>query len=137
MEELGVRLSSLFIRTQLGYLALSESNLTEAYNIFSETVHNFQKDHNLDGAAFTAEGMAGVYVAMERPSIAAQLIGWADATRKKIEDIRPLLEQADVDKIIAACLAKMGEVAFSDAYERGNKMSLDEVVAYALQENDP
>jgi predicted ATPase/DNA-binding XRE family transcriptional regulator len=133
MEELGVRLSSLFIRTQLGYLALCEGNLTEAYHVFSETIQNFQKDHNLDGAAFTAEGMAGVYVVMDRLSIAAQLIGWADAMRKKINDTRPLLEQAGVDKIIAVCLAKMDEVAFSDAYDEGQKMMIDEVVALALK----
>ena len=43
-------------------------------------------------------------------------------------------EQADVDKIIAACIAELGEVAFSDAYDEGQKMSLEEAVAYALQE---
>ena len=45
------------------------------------------------------------------------------------------LEQADVDKIISACVAAMGEVKFSEAYEEGGKMSLDEAVAYALGEN--
>jgi hypothetical protein len=40
----------------------------------------------------------------------------------------------DVDKIIAACLAKMGEVAFSDAYDEGKKMSLEEAVELALNE---
>jgi hypothetical protein len=41
-----------------------------------------------------------------------------------------------MDKIIAACVAKMGEVAFSDAYDEGQKMTLDEAVAYALQEGN-
>jgi hypothetical protein len=40
----------------------------------------------------------------------------------------------DVDKIIATCLAQIGEAAFSDAYDEGRKMSLDEAVAYALHE---
>jgi len=39
-----------------------------------------------------------------------------------------------VDKIIAACLAKTGEAAFSDAYDEGQKMTLNEAVAYALEE---
>jgi hypothetical protein len=47
----------------------------------------------------------------------------------------PPLEQADVDKVIAACIAKMGEVAFSDAYDEGQKMSLDEAVTCALEES--
>ena len=47
-----------------------------------------------------------------------------DATRKEIHDTRPRLEQADVAKVIEACLTKMGEVAFSDAYDEGKKMTL-------------
>jgi len=39
-----------------------------------------------------------------------------------------------VDKIIAACLTKIGEVAFSDAYDEGQKMTLDEAVTYALRD---
>jgi hypothetical protein len=39
-----------------------------------------------------------------------------------------------VDQIIAACLAKIGEVALSEAYEAGKKMTLDEAVALALDE---
>jgi len=61
-----------------------------------------------------------------------QLLGWGDATHNKIRDTRPLLEQAFVDKIVAACLARLGEVAFSDAYEAGKGMTLEEAVAYSL-----
>jgi len=64
----------------------------------------------------------------------ARLISWADATREKISDKRPLLEQADVDKIITTCLTKMGEVAFPDAYDEGQTMTLDEAVALALEQ---
>jgi hypothetical protein len=78
--------------------------------------------------------MAGLYVVIGKHLYAARLIGWADATRENIEDRRPVLEQADVDKIIAACLVKLGEVAFSDAYDEGQKMSLEEAVALALGE---
>jgi hypothetical protein len=80
--------------------------------------------------------MASLYIALGKLEVGAQLIGWADATRIKISDTRPLLEQADLDKIIAACLASMGEVAFSDAYDEGKKMTVDEAVEFALSENN-
>jgi predicted ATPase/DNA-binding XRE family transcriptional regulator len=131
--EFGNRLDYLWARVHLGYVALREGNSNEAYRNFAETAYNFQNDHNIEGVIFTLEGMAGLYVATDNPLIAAQLIGWADALREQIKDARPLLEQADVDKIIAACLAKMGEVAFSDAYDEGQGMTLDEAVAYALE----
>jgi len=133
-EEIGARMHSLWCRTHLGYLALCEGNLTKAQGVFAKTASIFFNDRNEIGVVFNLEGVAGVYVATGKPAIAARLIGWADITRQKIGDTRPRLEQADVDKIIVLCLAKMGEVAFSDAYEDGKKMSLDEAVAYALED---
>ena len=75
--------------------------------------------------------------APSRPAVgksepAARLIGWADGARERILNPRPFLEQVNVDQIIAACLAKMGEAAFCDAYDAGTKMTLDEAVAYSL-----
>lgn len=79
--------------------------------------------------------MAGLYVAMRRLEAATRLIGWADAMRNEIDDTRPRLELSDVDKIMAACLAKMREIACSDVYDEGQAMTFDEAVAYALSEN--
>ena len=123
----------LWCRCHLGYLALCENNLSEARSIFTETAREFFNDKSEIGVTFTLEGMAGLFIAMGKPEHAVRLVGWSDATRKKIGDPRPRLEQADVDKIIAACIAKMGEAAFSDTYEEGNKLTLDEAVEYALK----
>ena len=131
-EKYGYRVNYFFARTHLGYLALYRGNITEAHEIFTETVRSFFKDKNEIGVVFTLEGMAGLSVVAGKLEIAARLIGWADANREKIGDLRLPLEQADVDKIIAACIATMGETAFSDVYEEGKKMSIDEAVNYAL-----
>jgi ATP/maltotriose-dependent transcriptional regulator MalT len=134
-QELGNRMEYLWSRVRLGYVALREGNLTEAQRLFAESTRDFQKNEQHSGIVFALEGIASLYVAINKPDFAARLIGWADATREKIDDTRPPIEQADVDKIIAACLAKMCEVAFSDAYDEGQKMTLDEAVAYALDES--
>jgi len=134
-EEIGDRMSYLWARVRVAYVDVREGNISEARHTFSETVQSFQKNENTIGVVFTLEGMAGLYLAVGKPDHAARLIGWADATRKKISDTRPLLEQADADKIIAACFAKIGESAFSDAYDEGLAMTLDEAVRYALEEN--
>jgi len=134
-NSLGHRMTILWTSVRLGYVALQEGSLKEAYDIFAKTVEEFQKDGSETGVVFTLEGMAGLAVSVNKHGRAACLIGWADLTRQKFNDPRPFIEQADVDKIIAACLAKMGEVAFSDAYDEGQKMMLDEAIAYALDEN--
>jgi predicted ATPase len=134
-EELGARMSSLWCRSQLGHLALCEGNLTEAHDIFTKTAREFFNDKNVIGVVFNLEGTANLHTVTGKLESAAHLIGWADATRQKIHDPRPRLEQADIDKMITACVAKMGEAAFSDAYDEGQKMTLDEAVNYALSEN--
>ena len=133
-QEIGHRLVYFWSRTHLAYLMLHEGDITEARYHFMDAAQNFQNDKNVGGVVFSLEGMAGLYNVLEKHNIAVRLIGWADATRQEINDVRPPIEQAEVDKIIAACLARMGEAAFSDAYDEGQKMTLDEAVAYALQE---
>ena len=117
-----------------GHLIVRQGKTAEAYEIFFETTREFLKDENITGVYYSLEGMAGLYVAVSRPEVAAHLIGWADAMRETIPDTRLPLEQADEDKIIAACIAKMGEVAFSEAYDEGKKMTLEEVMVLAVKE---
>ena len=134
-EETGNRMSQLWVKLRMGYVALRSGNLAEAHQLLRETAYEFAEDGYTVGALFALEGMAGLYLALGKPVRAAPLIGWADALRVKINDPRPNIEQADVDKIIAACLAKLGEAAFSDGYDEGVKMSLDEALAFAFEEN--
>jgi tetratricopeptide (TPR) repeat protein len=133
--ELGSRQDYLWSRVRLGYVALREGKVDEAYKIFVECAQEFKKDRNIIGVVFTLEGLAGLFNETDRRVRAARLIGWADSTREKISDSRPLLEQADVDKMIALCITRMGKAQYSKAYEEGKKMSLDKAVAYALSES--
>ena len=130
----GITNDYLWDRAYLGHLLTKYGQTIQASEILFETVQEFRKAENIIGVVYSLEGMAGSFVATDKPTVAASLIGWADATREKISDRRPRLEQGDVDKIIAGCLARMGEVAFSDAYDEGQKMSIEEAVAYALEE---
>ena len=131
-SESGNRNNYLWYLAVLGHLSVHHGQTARAREIFFETTQEFLKDENIVGVCYSLEGMAGLFVATDRPEVATRLIGCADTVRKKINDLRPRLEQADVDKIIAACLANMGEVALSDAYDEGQKMSLDGAVEYAL-----
>ena len=122
-------------QVRLAYAVLRQGDITQARELFRICIQRFQKSNKIIGFIYAVEGLANLNVNQEHPRRAARLYAWADAMRDKIADHRPPLQQADVDKIIAACLARMGEVAFADAYDEGQKMSLDEAVAYALEEN--
>jgi tetratricopeptide (TPR) repeat protein len=133
-RETGNIMSQLWAEVRLGYVALQAGHLMEARELFGKTAEGFARDSNAIGVVFALEGMAGFYLSVENFEYAARLIGWADAERVRIRDPRPNLEQADVDKIIAACLTKIGDELFADAYEEGQAMSLAEAIGYSLQE---
>jgi len=134
-QERGNRMSYLWAEVRLGHLLLRSGNLTEAHQTLVGTAQNFGKDGYSIGVIFALEGMAELFVAVGKPDYAARLIGWTDLMREKIRDTRPEIEQAYVDKVIAACLVKMGEMAFSDVYDEGSKMTLSEALVFALEKS--
>lgn len=132
---LGFRNDHLWNRIHLGHLIVHQGQAAEAREIFLKTTREFFKDTILIGVCYSLEGMAGVYVVIGNPEHAARLIGWADATRGRISETRPYMDQVDVDKDIAVIIAKIGSSAFEDAYASGREMTMDEAVGLALKEN--
>jgi predicted ATPase/DNA-binding XRE family transcriptional regulator len=133
-EEYGDRDEYLSYRTHLGYLYLRQGKISEARVTFDEIVQEHYQVKNRKGITFALEGLASLCVVIGNLKRAARLIGWADAWRKETGDRRPLLEQADVDKIIQACMVQMGEAVFAEAYGAGQKMSIEQAVTSALEE---
>ena len=122
-------------RVRMGHTLLREGNITQARELFETTLLEFQKNGPFSGVIYIIEGLASGYVNQGDAERATRLFAWADARREELGNRRPPIEQMDVDKDVTTCLSKMGEVAFSDAYEEGKKMSLEEAVAYALEES--
>ena len=135
-EATGNRRDTFFQRTRLGHLAVRQGALPEAHALFGQTAREFLMDRSEIGLVYTFEGIAALSVTVGRYAIAAGLIGWADDVRRKINDRRPDLEQADIDRLISACVLKMGEEAFADTYDAGQTMSMDGAVTFALESNE-
>jgi predicted ATPase/DNA-binding SARP family transcriptional activator len=133
-NESGGRIEYLWALVRLGLAELRAGNITAARQILTETAQNFQQDGSSIGVVVSLEWMASLDIAVNKAEVAARLIGWSDATREIIRDSRPLLEQADVDRDIAAVVVMIGDAAFQEAYEKGCDMTIDEAVAYALEE---
>ena len=136
-EATGDRLDTFFQRTRLGHLAIKRGEIPEARALLGGSAREFLADRSENGLAYTFEGIAALSVTVGRYAIAAGLIGWADDVRRKIGDRRPDSEQAEVDRLISACVLKMGEEAFADAYEAGQVMTMDRAVSFALEKDAP
>jgi len=134
-EQTGNIMAHLWAKVRLGYVAFHSGSLSEARQILAEATLNFAKDNYTIGAVFSMEGLASLYATLGKTENAAKLLGFADAAREKIEDIRPPLEQADVDMSIAACIARSDKSTFTKAYEEGKEMSMEDAVKLATGES--
>ncbi len=133
-EESGNRMSYLWNRAHLGFVTLRTGDIEDARRIFVDTMLEFQKDGNTIGVVYGLEGIATLLIAAGKPEKAARLIGCADATREKVPDIRPLIEEADMYRNMAAILSRIGPSGFEVTYDEGRSMALEEAVRYALED---
>jgi predicted ATPase/DNA-binding XRE family transcriptional regulator len=133
-EKVGNRYWATWPRVNMGYVFLRDGKDQLAGKIFKTCLRQFHKDGSAIGMVYTIEGLACLYAGQAQTDLAIRLFACADAMRKKLGNPRPPVEQGNVDKGITACLVKIGEAAFSDAYEEGEKMSLEEAVGCALEE---
>jgi len=133
-ENVGASWSS-WAHAWMAYAFLQQGNILKARETFETALRQFQQGNILIGLIYTIEGFAGLNVKQGQPARAAQLFAWADARREELGNKRPPVEQADVNRDITAWLEKIGEGAYSAAYEEGRKMTTDEAIAYALEES--
>jgi predicted ATPase/DNA-binding SARP family transcriptional activator len=135
VEKSGNIMGQLWTQVRLGHAALRAGDLEEARRLLSKTADDFLKAGYTIGGVFALEGLAGVHIGTGKPEHAARLIGWADEMRVQTKDVRPKIEQLDVNRLIESCIIALGEVTFSDAYDEGKKMTMAEVLMYAGNEN--
>ena len=133
--ELGHRMYYLSNQVHLGALSVKQEYFNEARAIFLEVIQEFMHDGIEFWVVCSLEGMANLFSRTDKHKDASRLIGFTDAARERSDEPREPIRQADIDKIIADCLAKIGEAKFSDAYGEGKNMTIAEAVAYVLEEN--
>jgi predicted ATPase len=87
-------------------------------------------------AAIRLEGMARVAVVQGQPERAARLLGASAALREEMGTPLTPVSRTDHDHAVNAARAALGEDAFAAAWEVGHAMSLEDAVAYALDQKD-
>jgi len=121
-------------RVNMAYAFLRQGDIVQAIGMFRHGIQQFQKAKNVIGLVYTLEGFASLHVNQRQPERAARLFAWADATREQIGDFRPPVEQASVEKDLAAIHSKLNDTEYSKLSAEGRAMSTEQAIAYALEE---
>ncbi|HLF29012.1 MAG TPA: tetratricopeptide repeat protein [Anaerolineae bacterium] len=133
-EEAGQHLASLWARVNLAYIALRQDEAAQARTMFAENIRHFQEARINIGVIYSIEGLASLAARQGQAERAVQLFAWAEAQRGAIGDARPIVEQSDVERDLALVRAQLDAAAFVAAGAAGQAFTLDEAIAYALEQ---
>lgn len=123
-----------WVMVQLAYINLREGYIMDAKKLFRENLFFFNQSKDSIGIIYSIEGLASLSVQQSLHKYAACLFSWTNLAREQIENHRPKLEQANVDRDLAVIRAQLDEPTFTAAQAAGRVMTMDEAVAYALRD---
>jgi predicted ATPase/DNA-binding CsgD family transcriptional regulator len=136
-REMGDRMREAMLVGNLGYLAQYQGDLERAGEHFRQALNvslDIDDDQNIAWALVSLGGMASE---LGHPERAARLLGAARALMDA-KGFRPQISDLpDYERTEAAIHEQLGEAAFEAAQARGRAMSLNEAIAYALDDLDP
>jgi predicted ATPase/tetratricopeptide (TPR) repeat protein len=84
--------------------------------------------------AYPLDALAILATVQHQMDYSACLFGAVEAIYPALCYERPAVERAEHDKSVAVVRAALGEKAFAAAWERGQKMTVDEAIAYSFEE---
>ncbi len=124
---------SHWLLASLGYVALRQGDQARARSLLIEAQQGFKAAGRKIGMAYALEGLASLAVLQNQPEPAARLFAWADSMREAVGNIRPPVEQADVDRDLATVHAQLDQTDFAAACVAGQALTMEDAVACALQ----
>jgi hypothetical protein len=117
-----------------GFAALSEHEPERAIRLLRDALRRLAELEFKDVIGYCFEGLAAVLVLTARAEEAAKLLGSAEALRESLGVELAPAEQSTHKETVEAVRGQLGEKRFSDAWRQGRELSLDEAIAYALEE---
>ena len=134
LRELGDRGGIALSLGNLGSVALDQGDYAAARSLHQESLAIKRELGDKWGIALSLEGFVGLAAAQAQPGRALQLAGAAAALRETIGV--PLLptEQARLERHLETAQRALSEEASAKALADGRTMTLEQAIAYALQE---
>src|SRR5262249_20772687 len=105
-----------------------------ARSLYAESLVIRRELEDKRGIAECLEKIAGLAALQRQPKQAARLLGSAESLRATIDAPLPPMEQATYDSEVMALRTRLSEEEFTDAWQDGRTMTLEQAVEYALQE---
>ena len=120
----------------LGELAVRRSQCNQARAYYIQSLMIRQKLGNRLYIADSLEGLGTLAAVCEKPERTARLLAAARSLREEIDAPMSPTKQNKLNTIISKMCSAIGERAFTREWELGQAMSLDQVIDYALKDEE-
>jgi predicted ATPase/class 3 adenylate cyclase len=119
--------------SELAHVLRENGEVDEPLAIYRDLVPKWKEIGHRAAVAHELECIAYILSKVDQPQRAAALLGTAAAMRKMIDSAPTPLEQVEYDRELAALQEKLTDAEFEQAWERGQKSTMDEAIALAIQ----
>ena len=133
-ERLGMYTTDAWARVFMAYTFLQEGEIQQARQLFEECIQRAYKADRMINLVFAVEGLTSLHVNQHQPERAARLFAWADATREKLGNQRPLAEQASVDRDLAVIHSALNDYEIEKLSTAGREMTTEQAITLAMEE---
>ena len=119
----------------LGDVLRSQGYLVQALALYRQALTVYRDMHTSKWDVMEClRRIAGICEEQQQAHRAAKLFGAVEALGETVNIKLPPLDRADLDRDVAAARAQLDESTCAAAWGEGRKMTLEQVIAFALEE---
>ncbi|MDQ3704356.1 MAG: tetratricopeptide repeat protein [Chloroflexota bacterium] len=132
-RELGDKWGVGMVLHNLGHVAYHRQKYGQAFDLFTQSMSIFYEMRNKRDIAYCLAALGGVYAAQRQPERAAILFSAAQALSNTISAHLDPADLIEYQRNLATARSQMSVEGWERAWRQGQRMTLDEAVAYGLE----
>ncbi len=134
-EEQGNWALVIVSQSDLGHFLRQQGDIQAARAIYEKTILKWFEHGSRPAIAHQLECFAYLASAQENAIRAVTLLGAAESLRKESSSIRMGEEQEEYKQVVAQLRKDLNEDAYQQALNAGQAMTIEQAIAFALEEN--
>ncbi|MCH7663167.1 MAG: hypothetical protein IH859_04770, partial [Chloroflexi bacterium] len=133
-KETGETLRESIQYVNLGFIAYHQEKYELGMDLNRKSLENFWEMDSFYGIASHLASVAGPLGALGYHTRAARLLGAASALLIPLDIGQQFADQVEISRYLEKTQAALGKKAFNQAWEEGQRMTVQEAVEYALED---
>jgi hypothetical protein len=118
--------------SELGHVARATGNISEAKNLYKQSLTRFQDQGHRPAIAHQLECFAFIALTEEEPERAVKLLGAAEALRERIHAQMQDLEQIEYENALNRLHSLLDETVFDPLWAEGRALTMEQAIKYAI-----